>query len=232
MERLHALRYRVSFESVGHYPLALLDVVPELAPPMMPENPVFVGSFFASPLLAEPWAQVYASSDSSELFAVAIGTGVLFLGRLAYSNYTVRHARQQVPLVIGGWSTRGKSGVELLKAALFEGFGVEVTCKTTGCEAMLVHSPPGRPAVELFLYRPYDRASIWEHAATLRIAAALKSPVFLWECMALKPHYVEILQRHWTRDDLSTITNTYPDHEDVHGPTGEDVATVISHFMR
>ncbi len=231
VERLHELGYRVSFESVGHYPLALLDVVPEVAPPMMLENAAFIGPLFAAPLLAELWAQVYASSDSSELFAVTLGITGVFLGRLAYSNYKVRNAREQVPLVIGGWGTRGKSGVERLKAALFEGLGVEVTCKTTGCEAMLVHSPPGRPAVELFLYRPYDRASIWEHASTLRTAAALKSPVFLWECMALKPHYVEILQRHWTRDDLSTITNTYPDHEDVHGPTGEDVATVISHFM-
>src|SRR5206468_100624 len=33
------------------------------------------------------------------------------------------------------------------------------------------------------------------------------------------------------RDDYSTITNAYPDHEDVQGPTGFDVATVISEFV-
>jgi len=33
---------------------------------------------------------------------------------------------------------------------------------------------------------------------------------FSGECMGLNPHYVEILQKQWMRDDLSTITNAYP----------------------
>ena len=33
------------------------------------------------------------------------------------------------------------------------------------------------------------------------------------------------------RDDYSTITNAYPDHEDVQGPAGFDVAQVISEFV-
>lgn len=229
IERLQRLGFRVRFVAHGPTPVALSDVVGEVAPPLL--DPVSAQGVFAVPLLAELWAQVYSSSDSSELLVVSLGIAGLFGIRLVRSNLAMRRARAHIPLVIGGWGTRGKSGVERLKAALFEGLGVEVTCKTTGCEAMLVHTPPGRPAVELFLYRPYDRASIWEHAATLRTAAAFNSPVFLWECMALKPHYVQILQRHWTKDDVSTITNTYPDHEDVHGPTGEDVATVISEFI-
>ena len=34
------------------------------------------------------------------------------------------------------------------------------------------------------------------------------------------PHAVavEVLQRSWMRDDYATITNTYPDHEDLQGP--------------
>ena len=32
-------------------------------------------------------------------------------------------------------------------------------------------------------------------------------------------------------DDLATVTNTYPDHEDLQGPTGFDVATTISGFV-
>ena len=50
-------------------------------------------------------------------------------------------------------------------------------------------------------------------------------------CMGLTPAYVDILQRHWMRDDLSTITNTYPDHEDLQGPAGLDVATTITQFI-
>jgi hypothetical protein len=40
-----------------------------------------------------------------------------------------------------------------------------------------------------------------------------------------------VLQHHWVRDDLSTITNTYPDHEDLQGPAGIDIPDVISIFI-
>jgi poly-gamma-glutamate synthase PgsB/CapB len=33
------------------------------------------------------------------------------------------------------------------------------------------------------------------------------------------------------RDEVTTLTNAYPDHEDVMGPSGEDVARVIATFM-
>src|SRR5436190_23717910 len=48
--------------------------------------------------------------------------------------------------------------------------------------------------------------------------------------MGLTPSYVDILQKQWMRDDLSTLTNAYPDHEDIQGPSGIDVATVIGGF--
>jgi poly-gamma-glutamate synthase PgsB/CapB len=222
---LEELGFRLHFEPSEHVPLALFDVLPEEAPPLPPSVA------FAAPWFGDLWVKVTAASDPAELLAVSLLLGAAFLGRLALSNLATRRARDRIPLVIGGWGTRGKSGVERLKAALFEGLGEEVVCKTTGCEAMLLHVPPGRPAVELFLYRPNDRASIWEHAEVLRVGSKLGAPIFLWECMALNPHYVEILQLHWTRDDASTLTNTYPDHEDVHGPTGENVAHVIGTFI-
>ena len=166
-----------------------------------------------------------------ELAAVCAGLAIIFLARIAWTFYGIRRDRKRVPLVIGGWGTRGKSGTERLKAALFQGLGYDVVCKTTGCEAVLLHAPPGGRATELFLYRPWERASIWEHAEVLHTTAQLGAPVFLWECMALRPDYVEQLQLLWTRDDLSTITNTYPDHEDVQGPTGHDVARTIASFI-
>ena len=167
----------------------------------------------------------------SELATVVVALAVIFFGRLTWYLHRTRRARKRIPLVIGGWGTRGKSGTERLKAAVFQGLGYDPICKTTGCEAVLLHAPPGGRATELFLYRPYERATIWEHADTLELAARLGSPVFLWECMALRPDYVEQLQLWWTRDDLSTITNTYPDHEDVQGPTGLYVAETIASFV-
>jgi len=166
-----------------------------------------------------------------ELAIVCLVLAAIFFGRLTWFLQRTRAARRRLPLVMGGWGTRGKSGTERLKAAVFEGLGFPVLCKTTGCEAMVLHAPPGGSATELFIYRPYERATIWEHAQVLQLAARLEAPIFLWECMALRQDYVEQLQMAWTRDDLSTITNTYPDHEDIQGPTGLHVAETIASFV-
>lgn len=154
-----------------------------------------------------------------------------FLVRGVAIRRSIEHDRAAIPLVIGGWGTRGKSGVERLEAALFQGLGHECLVKTTGCEAMFIHAVPGQPAREVFIYRPYDKATVWEQRDILALARSLGVRVFLWECMALQPDLVNLLQSQWMRDDYSTITNAYPDHEDVQGPSGHDVATVISEFV-
>lgn len=154
-----------------------------------------------------------------------------FLVRGVAVRRAIEHDRDAIPLVIGGWGTRGKSGTERLKAAFFQGLGHECLVKTTGCEAMFIHAVPGQQAREIFIYRPYDKATVWEQRDVLALARSLKVRVFLWECMALQPDLVSLLQSQWMRDDYSTITNAYPDHEDLQGPTGYDVATVISEFV-
>ena len=137
-------------------------------------------------------------------------------------------ARRAVPLSIGCWGTRGKSGTERLKAALITGLGHGLVSKSSGCEAMFLLAHPFGQVREFLLYRPYDKATIWEHRDVVRMAAAQRASVFLWECMELTPAYVDVLQRQWSQDDLVTITNTFPDHEDLQGPAGWNVADVIS----
>jgi poly-gamma-glutamate synthase PgsB/CapB len=156
---------------------------------------------------------------------------VLFLARHGLSNFRIRRARRQIPLAIGGWGTRGKSGTERLKAALVNATGHGLVSKTTGCEAMFIHAPPCGEPLEIPLYRPGDKATIWEQSNLLRIAATMRPSAFLWECMALTPDYVHLLQHQWMHDDLATITNTYPDHEDIQGPAGIDVASTITVFV-
>src|SRR5262249_34330033 len=73
--------------------------------------------------------------------------------------------------------------------------------------------------------------TIWEQRGVLALGKRLGVRVFLWECMALQPDLVNLLTAQWMRDDYSTITNAYPDHEDVQGPAGYDVAQVISEFI-
>ncbi|MDM8563796.1 hypothetical protein QUF54_10630, partial [Candidatus Marithioploca araucensis] len=137
----------------------------------------------------------------------------------------------KVPLVLGGWGTRGKSGVERIKAAMFNALGYSILSKTTGCEAMFLHSNAFEATHEMFLFRPYDKATIWEHHYVLRLAEKMDKDIFLWECMGLTPAYVNILQKQWTRDDISTITNTYPDHEDLQGPAGINIPQVMTNFI-
>ncbi len=165
---------------------------------------------------------------------LALATGIIaaaYFGRLAWHHHKIRQNRASIPLVIGGWGTRGKTGTERLKAALFEGLGYPVMCKTTGSEPSVLMNRPGQPPQVLPVYRPLGKASIWEQATLLEHAARVRPRVLLWECMALRDEYVDQLQAEWTRDDLSTITNAHPDHEDVQGPGAADVARVISKFI-
>ncbi|MBF0612335.1 MAG: hypothetical protein G8345_12375 [Magnetococcales bacterium] len=166
-----------------------------------------------------------------ELVLFTLFATLFFFMRHIYLSQKMRWIRAGLPLVIGGWGTRGKSGVERLKAALINALGHSVVSKTTGCEAMFPHGHPFRSLREMFLFRPYDKATIWEQFNVSDLAKQLKTEVMLWECMALTPDYVEQLQRHWMRDDFSTITNTFPDHEDIQGPAGINIPGVMTCFI-
>jgi poly-gamma-glutamate synthase PgsB/CapB len=167
----------------------------------------------------------------AELAVFVIVFGALFFGLHVYLNAKFKYWRKRIPLVIGGWGTRGKSGTERLKAALFNALGLGVVSKTTGCEAMFLHAHPFGRMKEMYLFRPYDKATIWEQVNVVRIAGRLETDVMLWECMGLTPAYVKILQRCWMHDDYATITNTYPDHEDLQGPAGINIPEVIGCFI-
>ena len=154
-----------------------------------------------------------------------------FFGRHMALGWHARRLRSRLPLSLGGWGTRGKSGTERLKAGLINALGPSIVSKTTGCEAMFLLGTPFGDLTEMFLFRPYDKATIWEQYQLLRTSDGLKTRVFLWECMGLNPAYVKVLQQDWMRDDIGTITNTYPDHEDVQGPAGRNIPEVMCEFI-
>jgi len=178
--------------------------------------------------------EYFFSAYGNSLYELGLFSGLVLFGfamHRALLHHRAYGARKRLPLVIGGWGTRGKSGVERLKAAMFEGRGHSIVSKTTGCEALFLHSYPFGKTHEMFLFRPYDKATIWEHHRLMDRAGHLGAEVFLWECMGLTPSYVRILQRSWSRDDYSTITNTYPDHEDIQGPAGINIPQVMTNFI-
>jgi len=194
-------------------------------------------NFSPLPVLGNYWENIknyfnsVYSNNLQQLVIFLIGLFSLFFIKHAWLNIMVNRARKDLPLSIGGWGTRGKSGTERLKAALFNALGLNVISKTTGCEAMFLHGVAHGQLREMFLFRPYDKATIWEQVNLLRLSTKLDADVFLWECMGLTPAYVHILQRHWMRDDFVTLTNTYPDHEDVQGPAGYDIPKVMLEFI-
>jgi poly-gamma-glutamate synthase PgsB/CapB len=236
LQALTALGFRIVF-----HPHADADGTPLPADPAVtrffPALLLFAGAGTLGEHAQDLWksfvnyfGSVYENSVP-ELFvfcALAIGGFAL---RHWFLNFTLWRARARLPLSVGGWGTRGKSGTERLKAALFNAMGHGLFSKTTGCEAMFLHAHPFGKTYELFLYRSYDKATIWEQRHVIRLAASLGADVFLWECMGLNPGYVGILQRQWMRDDLATLTNTYPDHEDIQGPAGVNIPEVMTRFI-
>ncbi len=175
--------------------------------------------------------QSFYENSLFELTIFLILAVMWFIGSHLYANHTIHNVRRRLPLVLGGWGTRGKSGTERLKAGLMNALGYGIVSKTTGCEAMFLYAPPFCSLREMFLFRPYDKATIWEQHHLACLADKLGTDVFLWECMALNPAFVKLLQRHWMRDDIATLTNTYPDHEDVQGPAGIDIPQVMTNFI-
>lgn len=173
---------------------------------------------------------VYQNTISQLLAFTTVFLGG-FLANHIRQLVDLRRHRKKIPLVIGGWGTRGKSGTERLKAAVLNELGLSVLSKTTGCEAMFLYGNANRPMKEMFLFRPYDKATIWEQVFLTKFGGRLGVDVFLWECMGLTPRYIEILQSQWMRDDISTITNCYPDHEDIQGPAGIEIPIVMQKFI-
>jgi len=218
---------------------AVLRFFPKLAMALLPFS-FWSGSDTQQPLrerIAPLWQQLqeyFVSVYENSLFDLVLFAGfaaLVFFGRHFYVNARQRRARNAIAVVLGGWGTRGKSGTERLKAGLISGLGHGLVSKTTGCEAMFLYAYPYGLTREMFLFRPYDKATIWEQCNLVFLATKLKVQVFLWECMGLTPAYVQILQRHWMRDDISTITNTYPDHEDIQGPAGVNIPQVMTCFI-
>jgi hypothetical protein len=83
----------------------------------------------ALPVVLDPLTYLVtlgANSLSHMAIVLAMLLCVLY-GRVAYALRTARRNRASIPLVVGGWGTRGKSGTERIKAGLFSLHGVDLS---------------------------------------------------------------------------------------------------------
>ena len=101
----------------------------------------------------EYFSAVYQNTLSQLVFFV-VSFISYFWARHAYVSRKIRRDREHIPVSIGGWGTRGKSGTERLKSALFSSLALRVISKTTGCEAMLIYSKVSGEQYEVPLFVP------------------------------------------------------------------------------
>nr|WP_275856365.1 hypothetical protein [Sulfurimonas sp. MAG313] len=221
ISQMQKLGFKVSFKPYVKDDKSTMQFFPVGLPFLSADFQESLGNYFVS---------AYENSLSDLVLFLGLVFTVFFMRHFILSK-KIKKARKNIPLSIGGWGTRGKSGTERLKAALFNSLGLRVFSKTTGNEAMFLHSDSFELMREMYFFRPYDKATIWEQANAVMLAQKLGVDVFLWESMGLTPSYVEILQQQWMKDDIATITNTYPDHEDLQGPAGINIPQVMTKFI-
>lgn len=149
------------------------------------------------------------------LLAVVIGLGVFEF---------LLHTRQisSIPIRIHVNGTRGKSSVVRLIAAALREHGLRVYAKTTGSLARFIASDGS----EFPVYRP-GTTNVIEQLRILAVAAREGADAVVIECMALQPFLQSLCELKMVRSTHGVITNAWPDHLDVMGPTGRDVALAL-----
>ncbi|MEO0324649.1 MAG: poly-gamma-glutamate synthase PgsB [Myxococcota bacterium] len=145
---------------------------------------------------------------------------------LAIEALRHRAALRRIPVRIHVNGTRGKSSVTRLLAAGLRAGGHRTVAKTTGTLARVL-LPAGR---ELPVYRPLG-ANVREQIRIVRFAARAEADVLVVECMALQPILQWLSERMFVRATHGVITNARPDHLDVMGPGGDDVARALAGMM-
>jgi poly-gamma-glutamate synthase PgsB/CapB len=143
------------------------------------------------------------------------GLGVFEYARLARQRDSIR-----IRIHVNG--TRGKSSVVRLIAAALRAHGVRTYAKTTGSLARLI-APDGS---ELPVFRP-GLANVIEQRRIIAIAAEDRAEALVLECMALQPQLQALCELRILRSTHGVISNAWPDHLDVMGPTEHEVALAL-----
>ena len=149
------------------------------------------------------------------LVALLAGLGAFEYARLV-------RQRDSIAIRIHVNGTRGKSSVVRLVAAALRAHGIRTYAKTTGSLARLI-TPDG---TELPVFRP-GLTNVIEQLRIVGIAAGDGAEALVIECMALQPRLQALCELRVLRSTHGVITNAWPDHLDVMGPTQRDVAQAL-----
>ena len=129
-----------------------------------------------------------------------------------------------IPLRVNVNGIRGKSTVTRLVTSVLAEGGYNVVGKTTGTAARLIY-PDG---TEVPIKRKPEGANIKEQIKCIDKAAKYGADSMVFECMALKPEYQELVQNDMVRAQVYVVVNVLEDHLDVMGPTTADISRVFA----
>jgi poly-gamma-glutamate synthase PgsB/CapB len=154
----------------------------------------------------------------------ALSLLLLVVGVLGVAEYA-RHVRHlsRIPVRIHVNGTRGKSSVVRLIAAALRAHGTKTFAKTTGTLPRLIASD----GQEFVVHRP-GRTNVIEQLRIIGIAAREGAEAIVLECMALQPALQALCELRMVRSTHSVVTNAWPDHLEVMGPTQRDVALALA----
>lgn len=131
---------------------------------------------------------------------------------------------RRIPLRVNVNGIRGKSTVTRLVTSVLAEGGYNVVGKTTGTAARLIYSD----GKEVPIKRKPEGANIKEQIKCIEKAAEYGADAMVFECMALKPEYQELVQRDMVRAQVYVVVNVLEDHLDVMGPTTADISRVFA----
>lgn len=158
---------------------------------------------------------------SLPLALVALTGLVVLLGVLEYTAHVRNLAAIPIRIHVNG--TRGKSSVVRLIAGALRAHGLRVFAKATGSLPRMIMDD----GTEYPVYRP-GRTNVIEQLRVIGVAAERQAEAIVIECMALQPHLQSLCELRMIRATHGVITNTWPDHLDVMGPSEHDVALALA----
>jgi len=133
------------------------------------------------------------------------------------------HNLRKIPTRILVNGTRGKSSITRLIAAGLNAGDLVAFAKTTGSATRLIY-PNGE---EKNIARP-GPATILEQMRVIHRVAKYKQDALVIECMAIRPHLLEISAQKIIKPQITVITRIGSDHLDTMGPDLKDAARAIA----
>ncbi|MCD6333477.1 MAG: hypothetical protein J7L89_09415 [Bacteroidales bacterium] len=160
----------------------------------------------------------------TELIVVLLSFLAGYLLLLVLEQHQHQRRLDKIPLRITVSGTRGKTSVVRLLASVLREAGYRVMAKTTGSEAQYI-LPDGHTKTVVRKGSP----NIIEQKKVIRLAARYRCDCLITEIMSIRPENHRVETRHLLRPHLTLITNCYPDHLNVAGPSDEDMKALYDH---